>query len=1128
MKPVASYAFLPWLRQGVANTIASADLDTAVKTRATTHVELELSGDPVGGGAELTQTVAKDIALYGPGDIIGVDDRAVVKTEPHHWITNFESNYLAAIDFYDEDFPWRYTPAAPAGLRLRPWIALIVLEESEFEEGKNVADRPLPYITVPDPSVLPPAAELWAWAHVHFNQPLAGSPTELVSPDMSAVLPRVQSALDQNPDAAYSRLMCPRRLKDNTAYHAFLVPTFETGRLAGLGHDPSTAPFATASAWEGYAGRTESTNFPFYYRWYFGTGSRGDFEYLVSLLKPQPVDKRVGTRDMDVKDPGSNIPGILDPALGGILRLGGALRVPDKDLDKKELADRQRYEDWDKPYPDDFEQALAAFIDLPDDYAAQDAATVNAATGLAAAGDPDPLITAPLYGRWHALTQRLLTERDGTSAPNPENWVHRLNLDPRFRVPAAFGTNVVETNAEQYMDYAWQQIGDVLAANDRIRRLHLAARVSLRWFDRHLTPLAAVNPERALALTAPVSSRVVLNGTAAVAAFRPASGGSAPALASGAAVAYLRESSAVPAALTSTAMRRAIRPGGRLMRSLPFDATATPTNLLQRVDAGDVSAAPPKVVPAGVPTVDEASAVAEPTGVPDWLLGLLGRLRWLPFAIVLLGLVLLVLLLLVAPLAVALAVGLPVLGLLGGLAFMLRRFGAQHVRAHVIAEAGQTPASMSDLPSSPDFVLSAPGTTVRPTTGSTDSPTAARFKDALRDSFSLLSATSAASARPAPSRVVLSNLTASMVSAVNPAVTIPARGFSSIEIPGWLIGQLEDPFGEVMHYPRIDLPMYEPLKGISIELFLPNINLIAPNSITLIETNQRFIESYMVGLNHEFARKLLWREYPTDQRGSYFRQFWDVGSVIDGEGLSGDALREKLYDIPELHRWALTSNLGDHNNRASAAEKGKEEAVLVIRGELLKKYPTAVIYANRAQWTMTNGQIDLTQPRSLVELDPGEEDNPPPAKIRTPLYEAKADPDIYFFGFDLSIDEAAGGDGTHPGDDPGWFFVIKERPGEPRFGLELTRPASLEVVDELTWDDAMPGGQPGQFLPAGDLGFVSLAAPGGGDQEHKTDQHNDDVQVVGAAASSARWAYLLFRPPVMVAVHADEMLGSGS
>ena len=74
-------------------------------------MELDLAGNPVGGGAPLTATVAQDIALYGPGDIVGIDARAVIRTEPRDWITNFESNYLAAIDFYDEDFPWRYTPA---------------------------------------------------------------------------------------------------------------------------------------------------------------------------------------------------------------------------------------------------------------------------------------------------------------------------------------------------------------------------------------------------------------------------------------------------------------------------------------------------------------------------------------------------------------------------------------------------------------------------------------------------------------------------------------------------------------------------------------------------------------------------------------------------------------------------------------------------------------------------------------------------------------------------------------------------------------------------------------------------------------------------------------------------------
>ena len=47
------------------------------------------------------------------------------------------------------------------------------------------------------------------------------------------------------------------------------------------------------------------------------------------------------------------------------------------------------------------------------------------------------------------------------------------------------------------MNDAWQQIGDVLAANQKIRHLQLATEVSGIWFDRHLTPLATANAERA-------------------------------------------------------------------------------------------------------------------------------------------------------------------------------------------------------------------------------------------------------------------------------------------------------------------------------------------------------------------------------------------------------------------------------------------------------------------------------------------------------------------------------------------------------------------------------------------------------------------------------------------------------
>ena len=88
-----------------------------------------------------------------------------------------------------------------------------------------------------------------------------------------------------------------------------------------------------------------------------------------------------------------------------------------------------------------------------------------------------------------------------------------------------------------------------------------------------------------------------------------------------------------------------------------------------------------------------------------------------------------------------------------------------------------------------------------------------------------------------------------------------------IALPERFTKIVAEQFQEAMAYPVLDVPMYQPLVDISSELFLPNLNLIEPNSITLLETNQRFIEAYMVGLNHEFARELLWREYPTDQRG---------------------------------------------------------------------------------------------------------------------------------------------------------------------------------------------------------------------------------------------------------------------
>jgi hypothetical protein len=280
----------------------------------------------------------------------------------------------------------------------------------------------------------------------------------------------------------------------------------------------------------------------------------------------------------------------------------------------------------------------------------------------------------------------------------------------------------------------------------------------------------------------------------------------------------------------------------------------------------------------------------------------------------------------------------------------------------------------------------------------------------------------------------------------------------------------------------------------------------------------------MVGLNHEFGRELLWREYPTDQRGSPFRQFWDVSTYYDPSAADPELQKEALRDIPPIHRWDRTTTLGTHNNREPPGA-AQENVVLAVRGELFKKYPTAVVYAHKADWQQKNGQIDLTRERTLRALAAGEDLKPPRDKVKTPIYQARVSDDVFLFGFDLTIDVARGGPGDQPGDidRAGWFFVIKERPGEPRFGLDLSGDATtVQTWSDVSWSHVAPG----PYLGAAQT--VTLAKPIDATQaeyEARLAQYNEDVQVPwGANADSADLAYILYQSPVLVAVHAAEML----
>lgn len=1059
----ATYTFLPWLRRGLGGMISGS-----TGMRATINVGLDISGEPVSGSVPLTAHVQKSVEMFGPGDVTGIDMRAIVRTEPRSRVANFEPNYLACIEFYEEDFPWRYSPASPNNnnLRLQPWLALIVLAENEFEPLNAKGGRPAAFVTVTDLNLLPPTPQLWAWAHVHVDNDVSGNVDEFVSPNMAAVLPKLDQMLKANADTGYSRIVCPRRLKPSTAYRAFLVPTFEAGRLAGLGLPLDGISSATDPAWGGPAGRPQANSLPYYHQWEFNTGKAGDFEDLVRLLKPKTLKPPIGTRPIDVQRPGSNLATIMSGSPAGILLFGGALQLPlAASAPGTAPTEAEKTEAWDDdPSPHAFQTGLAHFINLADDYQIKPADQAQTAAGEPGfsggiktddeAGDlksPDPVIAPPLYGRFHAAVDRLLEERDGSAVGNVGNWIHELNLDPRFRVAASSGTKVIQKEQEEHMRAAWAQVGEVIEANRKMKLNRYAREVSGTLYKKRL--LGTVGHEdRFLRLTRPVHKRVISKGRTMKA---------------------LLGESGLTSAFMSGVATRVLRPGGRLIRHMSVKATLDLDKLTQRLNDGKITIAPPKALAKGLLSVNEIAK----TGIRK-------------------------------------QVSQP-------------RFPReQKEQAKLLAQIlslEEVDVSAFDRVKKPErFVITDPDDR-REQPADAAKEDGIRLIQASREWHNLVTAGAAASKRPEAVPLNMKSAKEALSTALNPEVALKARLFGTLQIPPWIKDALEEDFDEIMHHPVIDTPMYKPLEALSQEFLLPGLNKIPPDSISVVETNQRFIESYMVGLNHEMSRELLWREYPTDQRGSVFRQFWDVSGAIMPGNANVEVFRESLRDIPKIHEWKNASKLGSHDNREQDGNQ-ESEVVLVVRGELLKKYPNTIIYAQRAEWKMKNGQPDFTKERVLVEISEAEFANPPPGKLKFPLYEAKVRPDIYFFGFDLTPSQAKGGDATASDPDPGWFFVLRERPGEPRFGFD-TEPSESKIYtyNDVAWPHVIPPGASSDTIdPMRSIALATDALPDS--LGEKAAQQKDDRKVQPADISSARWAYLLYQAPVMVAVHAAEML----
>ncbi len=1043
--------YLPWMRRCIAASITTIDtLDNTLPARVSFRVGV-VGGDAAGLPAEPS---GLNVQLYGPGDILGIDPQEIIRIEPERLANDFMPNNFVCIEFDTPDFPWLFTPAVPNNnQQLRPWLCLVVLPKDE-KIIEFLPGMPLPILHVKSAKHdLPDLSESWAWAHTQIAD-------QVTSPET------LQTIVDTQPESTLSRLICPRKLEAGKTYVACVVPTFAVGVNAGRGiTSPDNA--LLEPAWTEASG---AVDLPVYYHWEFSAGEEGDFKALVKRLDARPLDvDTLGGRALTVI-------GLPDtPA-----RFEGPLGAPGMEGGEPAAATRDK---------------LLQLINE----------------------SQDPL-APPIYGRWHAGKTEVKAEQ-----PVPQ-WLYDLNIDVRWRTAAGLGVRVVQEHQEELMDEAWRQVSGILKANQALRQAQLARTGSQSLH----TALFTSSPQIILQITAPVHTRVLIT-VGGQAARTPR---------------QVFADSDVPTALVSSAFRRLARPRGPLSRRIgseqhwmdvltlansgvadyrPFvpsrnapngavspedlkrgffptstpTPTETPTNTETPTETPTSTPTPTETptntetptetptsteTPTGTPTDTETptetpTSTETPTGTPTDT-----PMVVTPFAAftsdMTFG---------TAPLTVQFTDQST-----GNIDAFIWDFGdggtsTEPDPAYTYTEPGtyavmltvtgpggsNSSASVINVNDSSSTDTGGIGTPIGSNWNDYDYDYDAILKsaearaladDALARHMARLKAVEPPDREEPPFRALpLAEMIAQLKDKLNPEQTIKRRFEARLdrELTG------DDPLEPIMAAPVFQVPAYELLRDLSQELLLPGAENVPPNSVVGLGTNPRAIEAFMVGLNHEMSRELLWREFPTDQRGTYFRYFWDTRS----QGTL-------VPDIPRMTEWL--GALGDHMTG------GSSQFILLVRGELLRRYPRTVILLAPA--------IDAAGKRVVDKS----------GKERYPIFHGTLKPDMTFLGFDLTPDEVSGADGK-----PGWFVVFQEPPTEMRFGLEA-EPQPVDGLDDLSWADVQT--TPGGYLKIGanaPTGFIT---------------YDPDGTRWGAKTTSARIAHITRQKPFRALRHGSDLL----
>ncbi len=1004
-----AYSLLPWVRRGIASEVSG----TPAVNYATVPLSLSVNGTSVAAPPRAR--------LPGPGDVKTIDPRAFIRTDPSDGADSFEPNYLAIVELATPDLAWMFTPSGATGDRLQPWICLIVVPDGDGVTLTPQAGGPA-ILRLDSPLVpaaeLPDLSQADAWAHAQIS-----------GTDMST------AALDGDSGATLSRLICPRRLEASGRYLACVVPTYRAGVHAGLGMEVDDNDLA--AAWD--ATITAPFSLPVYFSFRFETGPNGDFASLARMIGPPTTAISAGMRTMDVSQPGFG----AAPAPGLTLGLEGALRTFN-------------------------------LVDTPWPAGAQATYETQLRAALAPPAASDPVVSPPVYGR----------TQSGSSLPPADGqqplWLGELNLDPRSRVAAAAGGQVVQAEADAMVASAWDQVGEIRKANQLLGQGQLAREVTNSIIRRHLETIPGDGVY--LQITSPIHPRVslTLSGTSATLARHIAA-------------------SRIPNSAVWASMRKLARPRGPLGRQL---AVSGPQQTVDRLNVPVRSGSPssgtptsspsgmvicgPVKAPAGMVALDSISptiqvakmTVSTLSAAPGWLKA-----------------------------GVVSTVGTTTVASTGtetstssaatGTTATAGAAPKEAVKAdETVAKTASTElaprAPAATAPVSPVSPTAAPGTPVSPVTrvpvapivnwngdanvppilrsGVASMPAAFVFpadqatlttvQNTFRTAATAINAylnVSDAAVADLPSldnSTALSATRTALTAALDPQLTIKARVGARVPLsPG------ADPLEPLTGTPNFPQAMYQPLAALSPEWMLPGISSVPQNSAVLLKTNPSFIEAYMVGLNEDFARELLWRQFPAERNDTWFQNFWSDGGTAD---------------IPPIAQFDAAGHLGDHTQDHAATGR----VALLVRADLFRRYPSTLVSA-----------CQLNSDGSLGTRE-------------WPIFQGQFGDDCNFFGFDIADPINA----PNPsGGKPGWYFVLEEHITAPRFGLEPSGsvPPANPSWNDLGWDQVK---LTGDFLNPATAPAFTTAEP------------------IAWSENAGAMAHILMRRPVRVAMYASVLI----